>query len=128
MPQHERNAIRRLASNAFRFVAPVFFGEKRGSFEGFNTVIERANVVVNEIQKSMGEQGIEMIRALQVLVDEATDLVGTLPAGERTGALNQIQEVFDLPVFAYTEAWAKTIELMIAGNKAAIAASRKRTK
>lgn len=119
-----------------RTLAPVIFGRDavkkaraRGiTSPGVSSLINKTELVVNEIQKSMAEQAIEMLRALATLTDEITDLAGTLPAGDKTKALNQIQELLDLPMFAYTEAWVQTLKIVIAGNKAAIAAARKRSK
>lgn len=128
MPSHAEarsNRLQSLAKGVARFIAPVFFGERRGDFSALNTVINRVNVVASEIQKSMGEQAIEMLKAIQVMTDEATDLIGTLPPGQRTQALNKLQEVIDLPIFAYTQAWVMTLELMISANKATIARSKK---
>lgn len=133
MPQHARNRILEGALSLGRTLAPVLFGKEAVTrarrrplvAPGVAEVIDRTNLIVNEIQKSMAEQAIEMLRAISQLTDEVTDLVGTLPASDKTSAINQLQEILDLPVFAYTEAWVKTLELLIAGNKAAIAASRK---
>lgn len=135
MPQHARNRLLDLALSVGRTIAPVFFGaEARRQAKGRPLVgkgvidlVSKANIVANEIQASMGQQAIEALRSISTLTDELTDLAGTLPKGERTKAINDIQEALDLPVFAFTEAWVKVIEVMIASNKAAIASARKRS-
>lgn len=136
MPQHARNRILDGALSLGRTLAPVLFGRdavKKARSRplispGVSDLINKTELVVNEIQKSMAEQAIEMLRALAKLTDELTDLAGTLPAGDKTKGLNQIQELLDLPMFAYTEAWVQTLKIVVAGNKAAIAAARKRSK
>lgn len=130
MPQHARNKILDLAGTVGRVLAPVFFG-KRPAFRSpisprVSQLINDANLLANEVQSSMGQQAVEMLKAIQVFHDQATDLLGVLPPGEKTNALNQIQEVLDLPAFAYTEAWVKTLQVMIAANKSTIAAAKKR--
>lgn len=134
--QQPRNRLLDLAFSVGSTVAPIFFGsEARKKARGRLLVgpavvdlVSKANIVANEIQSSMGQQAIEALRAISKLTDELSDLAGTLPKGERTAAINQIQEALDLPVFAFTEAWVKVIEVMIASNKAAIASARKRNK
>jgi len=133
MPAHTRNRILEGALALGRTLAPVVFGKEattRARARGFvspavNEIIGRTNLVVSQIQKSMAEQAIDMVKAIQTLSDEITDLAGTLPKGERTSVLNQLQEVLDLPVFAYTEAWIKTLEFIVTSNKRSIAAARK---
>lgn len=134
MPQHARSRILDGALSLGRVLAPVLFGKeavrkarsKPLVSPGVSQIIDRVNVVVNEIQKNMSEQAIEMLRAVQVVTDEITDLAGTLPAGDKTRVLNQLQELLDLPVFAYTEAWVQTLKIVIANNEAAIRAARKK--
>lgn len=132
MARSPADRVLSLAGAVGRTIAPVFFGRRptfRTPVRGLSgELISKANIVANQIQMQMGQQAIEMLRAIAAFQDEATDLVGALPAGDRTKAINQIQEIFDLPVFAYTEAWVKTIEVIIASNKAAIASSRRRKK
>lgn len=136
MPEHARSRILSGALALGRTLAPVLFGRdavKRARQRplvapGMSQLINRAEQVVNEIQLSMGTQAIEMLKALQVFTDQATDLIGTLPKGDKTAGLNQLQELLDLPMFAYTEAWVQTIKIVIAQNRAAIAAAKERRK
>lgn len=136
MPEHARNRILDSALSLGRTLAPVLFGREARKkararpiiAPGVSDIIAKTELVVNQIQKSMAEQAIEMLRALAQLTDEVTDLAGTLPVGDKTKALNQIQELLDLPMFAYTEAWVQTLKIVIAGNKATIAAAKKRSK
>ena len=89
---------------------------------------DRANIFTSEVLSRVGQEGIELAKGLQTLHDDATDLLGTL--GNDGTAINQVQEILDFPSFALTEAWIKTLEVMIRSNEDTIRAikARKRRK
>jgi len=78
----------------------------------------------SEVQARIAQEGIEIAKGLQKLHDDATDILGTL--GDEGTAINQVQEVLDLPAFAFTEAWVKVLEVVIRANEDTIKSIKKR--
>ena len=139
MPKHltanqTRTNFQKLIAAVGRTIAPVLFDPKRrGQFTfrdpvgpGVAKLADSANIVLSEIQARIAQEGIEVARAISRLHDEATDVLGTL--GDEGTAINQVQEILDLPAFALTEAWVKVLEVLIQSNEQTIASIKKRRK
>lgn len=88
----------------------------------------RANIVASEVQERFARETIEVLKATSQLGDELTDLLGTVRVNEKTKALNQFQEILDLPLTAVIEAMVKTLTVLADTNQRVIAATKKRRK
>jgi len=137
LPSHvkRQSLIQRSISSVLSAVAPVLFGKERGRLSFRSPVspdvaefANRANVVALQIQNRFASEAIEIANNIKALSDNLTDVLGTLPAGERTRFINQAQELLDVPVNTLAGAWAQTLETLIGLNRQTIQAARERQK
>lgn len=137
MPSHveRQNIIGRSISTVLRAVVPVLFGKERGRLSFRSPVspaladfASRANVVALQVQNRFAAEAIEIADSVKALSDNLTDVLGTLPAGERSTFINQAQELLDVPVNTLAGAWAQTLQTLIGLNKQTIVAARTRQK
>lgn len=108
----------------------VFLGKPPTNIDArLTNNLNSVNLIASQITQRMAVEAQEILRASAQMGDDMTDLIGRLPPHERSIAINQAQELLDLPVVAITEAWVKVLDMVIQSNKITIERIKKvRTK
>jgi len=87
--------------------------------------VNRLTLIGVQAQEAFAREGIPLIRNVQEVQDNLTDLVAALPGKDRPKAVNQVQELLDIPFFATLEAMIRTLEILESQSQTTIKNIRK---
>lgn len=132
--KQRRNLFQKGIAAIGRTIAPVLFDPKRrGQFSfrdpidpGVAELIDKANIFTSEVLARVAMEGVEIAKGVQDLHDNFTDILGTVATKDQSVAVNQAQEILDLPAFAFMEAWIKTLEIVIQSNETIVKKLKKK--
>lgn len=83
-------------------------------------VLERSELTLLETENRILPILTDLIGSLQSIGDAATDIVAELPGPFRTKAVDQVQELLDLPAYTLLEFVKRTLDIALSSNQETI--------